>query len=441
MSKIGMGKNLVHIHTLLALSRLMHGHPFHKDRIKVLQLKKLRKLMIHSYEHFEFYRERMDTCQFNPYKIRDIKELEQLPVLTKEEYRSFTNDLLTANPEKYKSWYFDSTSGSTGIPLKIVRTWPERGYMISKWLRELYLNGFRCTDHTFRTVIPSRLNTEKEIFLQHFGLFRRTLVSCFDPIKNIVEAYQKANPAFFYSSHTEAVLISKYVLEHNIEIKKPKMYSVGGAVIDKNCKELFSPVFGKDNFFETYAAEETGVLAFQTRGNSGLHFSHDTNILELLAPDGSVAPEEGNCLITDLGIYGFPLIRYQLGDYLKTYTDEKGMQKIASIQGRLDDLLVWRDGSSSGMGYFYEIMGRFAYGISQYRIIQESYEHIRILIALSPLGQNDPGSPLIMKKKIIESLKRNLRADIEYQVEFVDRIPPDKTGKLRIIVSKVDQGE
>ena len=315
--------------------------------------------------------------------------------------------------------------------------------MIAKWMRELYLNGYRCTDHSFRTVVPSRLNAEKDIFLQNFGLFKRTLVPCFLSKKEIVEAYRKARPDFFYSSHTEAVLIAKYILEHGIEIKKPKMYSVGGAIISKNSRELLSRVFGKDNFFETYACEETGVLGFQIRGSRGLNFCHDTNILELLSSDGSVTKDEGNCLITDLGIYSFPLIRYQLGDYLKTYTDEKGIRKIDKIQGRLDDLLVWRDGTRSGMGYFYKIMSRFSSGISQFRIIQESYEHIRILIALSPRRDRDPDgeSPQAIEEKLVGSLRKHLRPDIEYQVEFVDRIPPDKSGKLRIIVSKVDQGE
>jgi phenylacetate-coenzyme A ligase PaaK-like adenylate-forming protein len=436
-----MGKKSVHIHTLLSLCRLMHGYPFHKEKIKILQLKKLKKLLVHAYEDFEFYRERMDSCRFNPYKVKNLRDLEFLPVLSKEEYRSFTNDLLNKNPDRYKNWYMDMTSGSTGIPLKIVRSWPERGYMMAKWMRELYLNGYRCTDKSFRTVVPSRLNSKNEIFLQNLGLFRRTRISYSLSEKEMVEAYQLSQPDFFYSSQVEAVLIAKYILEHNIKINQPKIYSVGGAMVDKNSRELLNKVFGEDNFFETYGCEETGILGFQIKGEKGLNFSHDTNILELLAPDGSIATDEGSCLITDLGIYSFPLIRYQLGDNLKTFTDENGIQKIDKIQGRLDDWLIWEDGSKSGMGYFYEIMSKYSSGISQFRIIQENHKHIRIMVALSPLHESSMESPQVIKEEIIGKLKKNLRADIEYQVEFVDMIPPDKNGKLRIIVSKVDQGE
>jgi phenylacetate-coenzyme A ligase PaaK-like adenylate-forming protein len=416
---------------------MLHRFPFNRDKIKALQLRKLKKLLVHSYENIEFYRERMASCGFNPYKIRSLSELEQLPVLSKEEYRSFVDRVLIKNPEAYKSWYFDSTSGSTGIPLRIVRTWPERGYMIAKWLRELYLNGFSCTDHSFRAVTPYRLTAGKDIFLQNFGLFRRTLLPFTAPDREIVESYQEAQPDFYYSTQNGAIRFCKYALEHNIKIKKPKMYSVGGSVIDQNCRELFTSVLGGDNFFETYAAEETGVLAFQIRGSSGLNFSHDTTILELVAPDGSIVENEGSCLITDLGIYSFPMIRYELGDQLETYTDESGLRKIKKIRGRLNDWLVWRDGSRSGMGYFYEIMARYTSSISQFRIIQEDYEHIRILIVLSPLRDQIRETPAGIEHSLVESLNKHLRADIEYQVEFVDRIPPDETGKIRIIISKV----
>ena len=436
-----MRKRTVHIHTLLSLWSLLHGFPFNRDKIKILQLKKLKKLLIHSYENIEFYRDRMESCGFDPYAIRDISELEKLPVLTKEEYRSFVDEALIKNPGEYKSWYIDSTSGSTGIPLRIVRTWPERGYMIAKWLRELYLNGFSCTDHSFRAVSPYRLGAGKDIFLQNFGLFRRTLLPFTAPEKEIVEAYQEAQPDFYYSSQNGAVCFCNYALENNIKIKQPKMYSVGGEVIDQNCRKLFARVLGEDNFFETYAAEETGVLAFQIRGTKGLHFCHDTNILELVSPDGSIAEHEGSCLITDLGIYSFPMIRYELGDFLETCNAESGLRKIKKVRGRLNDWLVWRDGSRCGMGPFYEIMSDFTSSISQFRIIQESYEHIKILVVLSPLRNIEHETPAAIEHSLIENLKKDLRPEIEYEVEFTDRIPPDETGKIRIIISKVDQGE
>ena len=49
--------------------------------------------------------------------------------------------------------YMDTTSGTTGIPLEFYRTWPERGYMIAKYLRALFLNGLKfCPNITFALI-------------------------------------------------------------------------------------------------------------------------------------------------------------------------------------------------------------------------------------------------------------------------------------------------
>ncbi len=93
------------------------------------------------------------------------------------------------------------------------------------------------------------------------------------------------------------------------------------------------------------------------------------------------------------------------------------------------------------MGDFYEIMARFTSSIAQFRIIQESYEQLKILIVLSPLRDSKHETQISIKQSLIESLKKELRPEIEYEVEFVDRMPPDETGKIRIIISKVEQGE
>lgn len=433
-------KEMVNLYTLVHFIRLMGRFPFREDSLQNFQLKKLKRLLIHAYENFSFYRERMDDCRLNPYKIGEIGELELLPPLTKEEYRGFTARQLELNPEKYRNFYVDRTSGSTGIPLDIIRTWPERGYMIAKWLRELYLNGFRSSYHSFRTTTPSRLRKGREIFLQRYGLFRRTLIPFSLPEAELIKEYNLANPDFFYASQAEAVLMAQYALEHGMEVKKPKIYSVGGAMIDRNARVVLDRVFGKENFFETYACEEAGVLAFQIKNTNGLHFCHDTNILELVDDDGNPSGEEGHCLITDLHIYSFPLIRYQLGDVLKTFRDEEGTRRIESILGRLDDWIIWRDGSICRMGYFYEIMGGYAETISRFRIIQEDFEHLRILVALLPSRDKEGLDPETIRGEIVNKLKQNVREDVIYDVEFVDRIPPDTTGKIRMVVSKVKQG-
>ena len=430
---------LVNIYTYLNLRRLLFNYPLDREATRRLQLRKLRKLLIYSLDNYEFYRQRMIDNRLDPHKLASIEELQKLPPLTKEEYRSFTNELLTRNPDKYRSWYFDQTSGSTGTPLKIARTWPERGYMLAKWLRAIYLNGYRCTDHTLRVIAPHRMSGKKNTILQHLGLFRFSMISYFASAREMVEALQGIQPDFFYANRAQAFEMAQYILEKGVKIKKPGLYSVGAEVIDQNSRALFNKVFGSDNFFENYGCEETGNLAFQIRGKKGLDFCHDTNILELQAPDGSISQKEGECLITDLNIWGFPLIRYKLGDTIDTFTDEKGIIRIKSIHGRTEDWLFWKDGTRTSNVHFYEIMGRFSSHVSRFKIIQETWDLIRILIVPVPFQDREKYGKFKMRQDIIKNMHEEMDPNIEYRVEYVNSLPPDKNGKVGIINSKVKE--
>jgi phenylacetate-CoA ligase len=430
-------KFLVNFFTWMNLRNMLSNYPFDPEATRLLQLRKLRKLLIHSYENHEFYRQRMIDSRLDPHKLASLEELQQLPPLTKGDYRAFTYDLLKKNPDKYRCWYFDQTSGSSGTPLKIARTWQERGYMMAKWMRAIYLNGYRCTDHTLRVISPHRMSGKKDTILQHLGLFRFSLVSYYDSPREMVEALQRIHPDFFYANCGQAVQMAQYILEQGITIDKPRIYSVGAEVINENTRALLSSAFGRENFFENYGCEEMGNLAFQIMGENELNFCHDTNILELQNPDGSISDNRGECLITDLGISEFPLIRYRLGDTIETSLDAKGVRKIKAIQGRTEDWLFWKDGTKTSNVYFYEIMGRFSSSISQFKIIQENYDLIRILIILAPFSNLDEIGKNELQQKIAESLKKEMDQKIEYRIEYVKSISPDRTGKMGIMTSKV----
>lgn len=429
-------KNLVNTYTFLNLMNQLRSFPRDPGKTRQRQLKKLRRLLSRAWEDHEFYRDRMADAGLDPHLMNNLEELEKLPPLTKEEYRSFTNDLLSRHPDKYRSWYFDQTSGSSGTPLRIVRSWPERGYVMAKWLRAIYMNGYSCRHRTLRIIAPHRMSGKKDTFLQHLGLYRFHMVSYFASGREMAEAFQKISPDFFYANRTQAAETAQYILDSGMNIRKPIIYSVGAEVIDPNSRNLFNQVFGKENFFENYGCEEAGMLAFQMRGEEGLHFCHDTNILELINPDGTPARTRGEVLITDLEIDSFPLVRYRLGDTVETFDRDAGLPGIKVVRGRTEDWLCWKDGTKTSNVFFYEILGRFSSRISRFRIVQENFDMIRIFIVVLPCvaGKKERD---ILRDEIVSCMKQEMRPEIAYRVEYVKTIPPDPSGKMGIISSKV----
>lgn len=426
-------KSLLNLHVYFILKRLLKNFPYERDRIQLIQFKKLKALLQFSYANHHFYRTRMDKAGMPPEKFRSLDDIQKLPMLSKEQYGHWIAESFGESPKRYQRWYRDGTSGSTGKPLTIYRPWREQAYIIAKWLRELIINGYQPLRHkTFCLISPHRVSNRDSI-LQSLGLFRRDMLSYLSTPQQMVDAYNYARPDFFYANKSQFVQMATYAKEHGVRLHKPLLYACGAETMDDVSRRLIYSTFGEDGFFETYGCVELGILGFQERKDkSFLHFCHDTNILEL-CDNGDCGPEAGHCVITDLHQRAFPLIRYKLGDFV--YTDERdGLKILRKIRGREDDWIFFEDGTRMPFHVFYEIMEKRC-EVLQFKVIQETYDFVRMLCVVNNASNRDA-----IRDTIIADLKRKVRADIHYRIEFVDVIPPDNNGKLRMLISNVNSG-
>ena len=72
-------------------------------------------------------------------------------------------------------------------------------------------------------------------------------------------------------------------------------------------------------------------------------------------------------------------------------------------------------------------------GVENFKIIQESRELTRIQIATGPRFRETD------KQVIAEGVKKRLGDAVEVKIEQLDRIPAEKSGKYRYVVSHVAQ--
>lgn len=392
-----------------------------------MQFKKLKKILIHSYENFDFYRDLMKSVNFNPYNFTDMEEIEQLPIIDKEMYRYFTESTLKKNPQLINQYHKDKTSGSTGEPLHIYRKGVEREYVVAKFLRALVLNGYSVFEKIYCAVTPRRL-VKRDSILQKFGLMRRYCISNTETPENLVRGYIESSPDLLYANKTHLILMALHISENEIEVKQPNIYVSAGEVLDHKSREIIQNAFGP-NLVEVYGAVEFGNLGFQIKGNKNIDFNHDTNILEL-DDNGGINKKKGFCIITDLHIRSFPLIRYRLGDWIET-SEKNEFLVIKSIRGRDDDFATLKDGSKIPPQTFKLIIDRFP-GIRQFRIIQKSRDLIKFNLVLEE-GIKESR----LEESLIRALKTEIDDEMTYQVEYVASISPDSTGKLRFLVSEI----
>ena len=111
---------------------------------------------------------------------------------------------------------------------------------------------------------------------------------------------------------------------------------------------------------------------------------------------------------------------------------KNGLPVIKKIKGRQDDSIIFADGERIPWHIFGIILERQD-ALKQFRVIQEEYEKIRIQLAIEA-----DADKLAVEKAIVSDLRKEVRDEgVEYIVEYLDKIPPDPNGKIRLLISKV----
>ncbi len=429
MMNTQLEKSLVNVYAAGILAQLMWNRRLSGKALHQLRLRKLRRLLMHAYQTIDFYRHRMDAAAFNPNTIKSIDELVRLPILEREEYRNLTRSLVQQAPRRYDGFFRDATSGSSGQPVPIYRTWPERAYMLAKFMRVLFLNGYRASDAMYWVASPVHVRSQ-DTFLQSLGIMPRHVASFTDPTRQMVERLVALRPALVYANKSHLVQMAMYIRQNRIRIPHPKLCISVGEILDPASRSLIANAFGLEGLLDAYGALELSNIAWRRARKAGPYqVHHDTNILEVVDACSRKSCH-GAVLITDLHIRSFPLIRYRLGDVMEV-SYHNGLPVIQKLIGRTDDLIRLRDGRTCAGPIIEVIMEDFPQ-VLQYRIIQENYDLIRVLIATGP----DRDHPYL-ETAIRDGFRHHIAPDITYQFEFVDNIPPETNGKLRMLISKV----
>ena len=105
---------------------------------------------------------------------------------------------------------------------------------------------------------------------------------------------------------------------------------------------------------------------------------------------------------------------------------------IDSIRGRLNDWIILPDGSRRMFQPFWNTLREFAQ-IIQFRVIQEATDRLRILVVHDPTMARGDLDRVLADKFAQDSIAPGMHIVLDW----VDRIPPDPSGKLRVLVNHV----
>lgn len=106
------------------------------DELSEYQLKKLKEILIHSFENVPYYAKLFEKVGFDPYGFSGFSQMERIPYLTRELINENYDKLISRGKIK-DGFYQGSTGGSSGIPLKFLLDYD------SIYLENAFIYNFR----------------------------------------------------------------------------------------------------------------------------------------------------------------------------------------------------------------------------------------------------------------------------------------------------------
>ena len=426
-------------HNTVAVRRCMEQSQWwDTERLRLMQLDRLRDLLSHAMTHVPYYREQLHDRGVSLDDIRSLEDLTRLPFLEKATIRAHQDALKS---EKSRNLARFNTGGSSGQPL-IFFIGKERisHDVAAKWRATRWWGVDIGDPEVVVWGSPIELDVQDHMRRIRDRLLRTRLLPAFEmseeKLHHFVEVIRKVRPRmlFGYPSALARIAAHAEASGTSLDDLGVRVAFVTSEKFYDDQRECIERVFSC-RAANGYGGRDAGFIAHECP-DGGMHITAEDIIVETVDdagdPVGSGRP--GEIVITHLATRDYPFIRYRTGD-IGVLSDERctcgrGLPLLEEIQGRTTDFVVARDGTvMHGLALIYVM--RDLPGISAFKIIQESLDLIRVQVV------TEGKIPSETVATIQRGFRDRLGGDVEIRVESLQHIPPERSGKFRYVVSKV----
>ena len=320
-----------------------------------LQLTKLQRAFDEIYRRNRFYTKKFDDAGIRPDSIESMDDISLLPFTEKSELvADQANDQFAANLTYPLSRYtrFHQTSGTKGEPLRVLDTPESWDWWGLCWKQVFSSSGVRAADRIFCAFSFGPFIgfwAAVEGARQHGALLipagGRSSLERLKLMKETESTVLCCTPSY-------ALHLLKVAFENSFDVDELKIHTAilsgepGANVpaIKKRIEEGWSA-----KCHDHSGASEVGAYGFEARARpNGLFVNETEFIAEVLdAAGGQVnSGEVGELVLTNLGRWGFPVIRYKTGDIVRYSRPSAATRHLlyldGGIIGRVDDMVTVR---------------------------------------------------------------------------------------------------
>jgi phenylacetate-CoA ligase len=396
--------------------------------------------MTHAYKNVPYYRKLFDREGLKPDDIQTIDDLSKIPITSKKDLQLLPVEEVVARGVNPKNLIVRRTSGSTGEPFTIRRTWFEERLLGALRLRARHSLGLRTTDRTasIGLVRPTQ-HSDNQILMrivQAFGLYNKVEISCLLPPEDIIGKLELFHPHVLSGFPGVISRLAQIVSDEGRLLFSPRFITVGAEVLTPLMRTQITKAFSAP-VFDTYGSHEFNLIAWECKETGEFHTCDDGMIVEVLKHGRPAAiGERGVVVGTNLHSFAMPFIRYRLGDIVtkgsETCQCGQPFSTIRTIQGRMIDYFPLPEGRLVHPYEITQILKRDADSwIQQHQLIQEREDRIILQVVPSPT----PTPQEILK--VETSVSSVLGQGVEFQVMLVSEIKTDQIGKFRVSRSLV----
>ena len=320
-----------------------------REKMRKLQLKRLKEIVKYAYENVPFYKKKYDEAGVKPSDIKTLKDIEKLPFVTKNDLRdNYPYGFLSVPLSKMKRIH--ASSGTSGKPTVVAYTDEDMEIWTECVARLVAAAGGRADDivqicfgyglftgalglhqgweRIGAAVIPASTgNTERQLML----------------MKDLQSTALVCTPS--YALHLAEEMERLGYKSEDFKLR------VGMFGSEASSEEMHKEIARKLHVLPTdnYGLSELigpGVSG-ECEHKQGMHINEDHFYAEILDPDDFHALDEGEygeLVLTSLTKKSMPMIRYRTKDITKIdYTPcacGRTTARMAKLKGRTDDMLV-----------------------------------------------------------------------------------------------------
>lgn len=368
------------------------------------------------------------------YQDYDFTDLSSLPILEKTDIINNLNKLTTISQ---KDGLISLTGGTTGASMKVIYTksdMQERFAILDHFRAQHgYKLGKKTAWFSGKNLI-SQADINKGICSHYDFINKIRFYSTFHIDPTNFDAYWKSlnkfSPEFIVGFPSSVYEICKIADNRGLSLKKKvKVFFPTAETVLPSHREVIGRVLGC-KLVDQYASSEGAPFILECKAGN-LHIHPLTGIFEVVNKD--MKPSiEGEMLVTSFTTHGTPLVRYRIGDSIKLAPSElycscgSLFPLIERIEGRSTDYILSPTHGKVNLGNISNSTKDIS-GIIKFQVIQEDLNQVLVLVVANSEFNS------IQRKNFIKALIKRFGTEITINLQVVDDIPTEKSGKFRIV--------